>query len=479
MRIAAWFAMSALALGAATHRVDCAKPEWKSLDAVRALKLQSGDRVLLKSGCVWTGQLAVQGSGTEGKPIVIDRYGAGKMPRIDGAGAVEDAVLIKNQQWIEVRNLEVTNRGAQPAVRRGVHIWLDDFGTARHIVVSGMYVHDVNGVQTKKDNGGIIWRTTGRNTPTRFDGLLLEKNIVWKVDRSAMAATSGFVDRRRWFPSLRVVIRDNYVEDIGGDGIVPWTSDGALVEHNIAKDCNRRADSYNAGIWPWSCDNTVVRWNEAMWTRTLKDGQGFDSDYNSRNTTIEYNYSHDNEGGFLLICTPKHDDPARMITNLGVEVRYNVSRNDKVRTFHLPGPVERVRVHDNVVYTAPGETVNVAQFSNWKGWPNDVEFRANRFFVEGEARYGYEVKRFESGDFQIAPGFGPSQNVRFVGNTYAGKHTDRPADAEAKSDAPRPKVNWNAPAFDPARPGEFPAYLKRHRAWMEEMMRAHFGSAVR
>jgi hypothetical protein len=126
-----------------------------------------------------------------------------------------------------------------------------------------------------------------------------------------------------------------------------------------------------------------MRLNEASLVRTQKDGQGFDSDYNSKNTTIEWNYSHDNEGGFLLICTPKHPDPARMVTNLGVIVRYNLSRHDHVRTFHIPGPVEQIRVHDNAVYTAPGDTVNIVQFSDWKGYASDAEFTDNLFVAEG------------------------------------------------------------------------------------------------
>jgi translation initiation factor IF-1 len=468
-RIAFLFVL-AFSLRAATLQIDCAKPEWKSLEPLKTKQFGPGDRILLKRGCAWTGQLTIQGSGSEGTPIVIAAYGEGPRPRIDGAGQVQDTVLIKNQQYIELRDLEVTNRGATSAVRRGVHIWLDDFGTAKHIVVSGLFIHDVNGDNKPKDNGGIIWRTSGRTTPTRFDGLLIERNIVWKVDRSAIAAQSAFVDRRRWFPSLNVVIRDNLVDDVGGDGIVPWASDGALIEHNIARDCNKRAGSYNAGIWPWSCDNTVMRLNEASFTRTLKDGQGFDSDYNSRNTLIERNYSHDNEGGFLLICTPRHDDPARMVTNIGVEVRNNISRNDKTRTFHISGPVENVRIHHNSVWIAPGDTVNLVQISDWKGWPDGVEFRANRFYVEGTARYGHEIRRFDDGSFEIGPGFGPAKNVRFEGNTYVGDHIDRPKDPAAITTGPIPKRDWNGPVFDPAKGGDFDKFLRRHRAWLERLL---------
>jgi hypothetical protein len=71
-----------------------------------------------------------------------------------------------------------------------------------------------------------------------------------------------------------------------------------------ARHCNRRANAYNAGIWPWSTDNTLLQLNEAARTHTTLDGQGFDADYNSRNTLFQYNYSHDHEGGFMLICSP-------------------------------------------------------------------------------------------------------------------------------------------------------------------------------
>ena len=266
---------------------------------------------------------------------------------------MEDAVRLYNVQFIEVRDLEVTNHGAAPAVRRGVHIFLDNFGTGSHIVVSGLYIHDVNGTNQRKDNGGIIFRTNGNRTPSRFDGLTIERNIVWKVDRSAIAAQSYHSGRRRWNPSLNVVIRDNFVDDVGGDGIVPWATESVLVEHNIARNCNRRANSYNAGIWPWSTDNSLFQLNEASLTRTTKDGEGFDSDYNSRNTLFQYNYSHDNEGGFMLICTPVARNQQDNLGNTGTVIRNNISRNDRVRIFHLSGADDTTVTH-NAIYVGPG-----------------------------------------------------------------------------------------------------------------------------
>ena len=474
----------------ATYHVDCGRgadsnsglsqaAAWRSVEKVNASKFQPGDHVLLKSGCAWEGQLVPLSSGAEGSPIVFDRYGAGAKPRIDAAGKVEDALRLYNVQFVEVRNLELTNLGPAAAVRRGVHIFLDNFGTAKDIVVAGLYIHDVNGSNQRKDNGGITFRTNGNQTASRFDGLTIERNIIWKVDRSAIAAQSYHAMRRHWFPSLNVVIRDNLVEDIGGDGIVPWATDGALIEHNIARNCNRRGKSYNAGIWPWSTDNSLFQLNEAAFTRTTQDGQGFDSDYNSQNTLFQYNYSHDNEGGFLLICSPVKRNQEDNIGNTGTVARYNISRNDRTRIFHLSG-ADRTTVEKNAVYVGPELDVQMLLVSDWSGWSTGAVFRDNTFYVDGVARYGHGVKRIEDGTFTMEPGWGGAQEIAFEGNHYAGKHVDCPEGARCAQDAGRrPAINWSAPEFNPAKPDEFEGFLKKHRQWMMQTFERQFGRPVK
>ena len=87
-----------------------------------------------------------------------------------------------------------------------------------------------------------------------------------------------------------------------------------------------RCDDYAAGIWPWDCDDTVIQFNEVSGLKGTKDGEAFDSDAYTRNTLFQYNYTHDNDGGFLLICCSD---------NTGTVVRYNISQNDRARLFHM------------------------------------------------------------------------------------------------------------------------------------------------
>lgn len=404
---------------------------WRSLARVNRQVFEPGDHVLFRSGGVWTGQLAPRGSGRAGAPIVIDKFGGEIKPVLNGSGEVEDTLLLANTEYWEIRNLEITNRGASPAVRRGVHVLLDNFGEAHSIALRRLTIHDVNGDDKHKENGGIIWTTRGDTKPSRFLGLLIEDCFIYRVDRSGIAATSTQWDRRKWFPSLNVIIRRNTLDDIGGDGIVPWASDGALIEHNVLANANSRSTNYNAGIWPWSCDNTVIQFNEVYGTRGTKDGQGFDSDYNSRNTIIQYNYSHDNAGGFVLICDNGSMEPGSSVGNVGTIVRYNISRNDGARAFHLSGPLKDTHIYNNTIFTGPGLDVQTLLLSNWHGWAENTRFTNNIFVAQGTARYGHEASRAEDGTFQIAPGFGPATGTVFDANVFFGNHVNRPEDARA------------------------------------------------
>ncbi len=454
--------------------ISAAQP-WQTLGKVNHVSFQPGDRILLHRGSHWREQLAPHSSGTNEHPIVIEPYGEGAMPRIEGNGIDQDAVLLENVQGMELRGLEVTNLGSAPMPRRGVHLALRNFGTAHHLVVSGLYIHDVSGTNQKKDNGGIVFRTVGNLKPSRFNGLLIERNVVWKVDRSGIVGDSYHTMRTHWFPSLHVVIRDNYVENAGGDGIVPWATDGALVEHNIARKCNQRSTDYNAGIWQWSTDNTTLRLNEASETKGTHDGEGLDSDYNSRNTHFEYNYTHDNGGGFMLICTPVERDHRLNIGNTGTVVRYNISRNDETRLVNLSG-ADDVKVEHNAFYVGPGHDVQVL-VSDWKGWSRNAEFANNTFYVNGTLRFGHAVGRTDDGRYMIAPGWKPAQNITFVSNRYMGNIVNPPTDATGHI-APTvsaPQIDWNEPGFNPARPQDYSVFIAAHRIWMLRLFQQQFG----
>lgn len=413
---------------------------WKSLDAVNGRVFKPGDRILFKAGSLLRGQLKPQGSGSlvDGKPtpIVIDRYGDGPRPRIDGRGVMPATVHLFNVEYWELRNLEITNQGEnrQPR-RRGVLVEIEDFGTAHHIQLHDLSIHDVNGSLVKKQGGGsaIMWQNRGRRMRSRFDGLLIEGCHLARCERNGINA-SGYTRRSDWYPSLNVVIRNNLLEQIPGDGIVPIGCDGAVIEHNRMRDCPRLLPEGEAaaGIWPWSSDNTVIQYNEVSDHKAPWDAQGFDSDWNCRHTLIQYNYSHDNEGGFLLICNNGGRSMPYNIGNVGTVVRYNVSVNDGLRpqptpregmfspTLHISGPCRDTQIYNNLIYITkkpdPEIDRTLLKMDNWGGpWPKNTAFWNNIFYTEEETSYEY----------------GEATGTVFDCNLYFGTHRNRPEDPHA------------------------------------------------
>jgi hypothetical protein len=319
-----------------------------------------------------------------------------------------------------LNNLEVTNLGpTRMDWRTGVRISANSCGTLNHIHLKNLYVHDVNGSNDKSKEGcGIFFECKGR-TPPRFDDLLIENCHLVRTDRNGICGRSSFTNRsRNWFPSLNVVIRGNLLEDIGGDCIKPWGCDGCLVEHNVVRGGRQRAEDYAAGIWPWSCENTIIQFNEVSGMKGTKDGQGFDSDYNSRNSLFQYNYSHDNDGGFMLICTP-----AVSSWNIGCEetvIRYNISRNDGARIFQIGGPTHNTKIYNNVFYVPEDRDIYAVLCTKWDDWAKDTYFYNNIFYVDGKVRYD----------------FGQSTNNVFEHNVFYGNHENPPDDPFAITDDP-------------------------------------------
>ena len=154
-------------------------------------------------------------------------------------------------------------------------------------------------------------------------------------------------------------------------------------------------------MWPWSSDNTIIQFNEVIGQKTTWDAQGFDADYNNLGTVIRYNYSHDNYGGFLLICDDGSARKTYSAGNGGSRIYGNVSYNDGIRPkkrakdqvwfsplIHISGPAEDCVVYNNILCrtkrpaSVPNQDVRFIVSNSWGGYPTDVEVRSNLFYSE-------------------------------------------------------------------------------------------------
>ncbi len=420
---------------------------WKSLGKVNQTVFQPADQVLFKCGSRFQGQLCPQGSGKPKQPIVFKSYGRGAKPRIDGAGAELDTILIRNVEYLELHDLEVTNLGPQRQPgQTGVRIVVDGYGPMHHIHLKGLHVHDVNGDLRKPHEGCGIFFEALAGSDSHFDDLLIENCHVLRTDRNGICQRRSRGAAR----STRVVIRGNLLEDIGGDAIKPWGCNGALVEHNTVRGARTRCKDYAAGIWPWDCDDTVIQFNEVSGVKGTKDGQAFDSDYRCRNTLFQYNYSHDNEGGFMLICTPGNSYCE------GTVIRYNISQCDGIkgaRVFHFGGGPKNTHIYNNIIYIGPDQDLPLLLFTEWnKGIAENTYFYNNIFYVDGKVTYAW----------------GRSKNNVFENKVFYGQHNGAPKDARAITDRP--------PLIDPGTGGFGMASLGGYQ--LRDVTRQWLGQSV-
>lgn len=352
---------------------------WRSLGKVNATIFQPGDSILLRSGDNWTGQLWPKGSGTQGQAIVIDRFGVGPKPRIAGNGTVKEAVRLHNQEYWEIRNLDVSNAapagdvpGANLDDLRGIGVLGDNGRTLHHLVIDSVDVHDVTGEikwiggdpgnnspgvswgtgwDRSKNSGGIIFLTAvadavNPGNPTVLDGIAVQNSTIKNTSFANItvkqytgdapgAVRTGWGERRtagdpRFTPHTNVTIRGNYLSQagtgFGGNGVYLTNVRGALVERNVLKEVAV------SGIETFAADQVTVQFNEIYGTRHAQggaDANGFDPDIATTNQLFQYNYLHDNTDGILLCA-------CRGGTNFGsAVVRYNVVTGSKRWNLHM------------------------------------------------------------------------------------------------------------------------------------------------
>lgn len=350
---------------------------WGSISKLENIEFVPGDKILIKAGSVFNGTdaaLRFKGSGSAGKEIIISSYGNGNKPQLNGQGELENVVILKNQEYITIEKLEITNldpgfnstfelntSNNKSKLLRAVNVFAEDFGVVHKIHLKELDIHDINGNISSKWNGGIFFDITGTITngkimgiPTKYDDILIEGCKFQRVDRSAIKLVSSVWANQslannstiplNWYPSTNIKVRQNIMRQIGGDGITVRDADGTLIEYNIAGDCRYQSTGYNAGIWPFQASNTVLQYNETYRTRGVQDGQGMDCDHVSSYNVMQYNYSHDNFGGFMLIMNGfPHTAPT---------VRYNISQNDKDKTFEFSrGTPAGTMIYNNTIYS--------------------------------------------------------------------------------------------------------------------------------
>ena len=382
---------------------------WKTLAKVNTLTYGAGDKILLRAGGSWVEQLKPKGSGVSGNPITIGSYGEGPRPIIDGrnvagGGAGGAAVYLHNVSYWTVGGLEVvnddgTNNIGSPSVRgknrSGIMVY-NTSGTAKYgITIRDNYVHDVNGCfdcegANAQTNGGIavVADTMNglSNGSSSYNNVQILDNVVERVGRVGIVFndnSTGFLFYLVSQDALskNVTISGNRLKDIDSDGIILNGSINNLIERNRIDTAGLvtvegSPQPGTVGMFVSKATNSIMRFNEVSGVRyNVVDGQAYDVDLLTSNSIVQYNYSHDNEGGMILLM-------GGLFSGTNATVRYNLSVNDAFvanGVFTLSsGLLSGSKIYNNTAYIAPGLSSRPIFQAGWDGDNNNTwTFRNN------------------------------------------------------------------------------------------------------
>lgn len=470
---------------------------FKTLEQVNAVNLQPGDQVRFKKGSVFNGEalhFTKEDSGSADAPVVISTYGdeSAARPQINTngqgrwnlnygnpldnqnhkwKGEVSSCILIEDTEYIEINGLELTNNRATDKVpetdsngnvrdyndayamdRTGVAGVAKDNGTVDHIVLNDLYIHDVTGNVYNKHmtNGGIYFimeKPTNEATTgvARYNDVKIKNCYLDTVNRWGIAVGYTYQWGRFTNASLsdevmstygasKVVIENNYLNNVGGDAITTMYCDNPLIQYNVSENAAKQINKTDysqqqpsldangnetgkqdvgagrvaAGIWPWKCKNAIFQYNECFATLNASsgngDGQPWDADYGD-GTNYQYNYSHGNTASTIMFCGPQ---------SINNTFRYNISQNEDMGPLDPAGNTGNCQVYNNTFYIKAGLNT-IWHRSHGNGGPVTAE--NNIFYFAGSTP-------------ATVSNWNPSNNKVFDNNLYYNV-SNYPTDANA------------------------------------------------
>lgn len=316
---------------------------WQSVAKVNAGTYYPGDEILFSGGDTFDGCLIFTNENTfstSTDALTVGSYGAGRFTLnadcpyykseglfLSGVGGftLDNAILAGNgtQTWFGIRVVNPTSR-----VVDGITIENSD--------ISGFY-HSGSDYSSEVETDA--YPGAGINDVNILDNTLHGTSGPTSADENGVNGYSGpnYPDQ----PGTNLTnftYAGNTIYDIGGkpssgdggNGIVANGVNGALMEYNVVHDmgANMNTCGGGAGIWAYGSNNVLIQYNEVYREEPSTytsgcDWDGFDLDGDTTNSTVQYNYSHDNWGaGYLLYIPGSSDDT----------VRYNIAEDNATTT---------------------------------------------------------------------------------------------------------------------------------------------------
>lgn len=372
---------------------------WASIAKVNATTFAAGDSIFFEGGSSFTGNiyLAPTSKGSPKNPIVVSSYGNGKATILAGNG---HGFMAYNNGGIEVHNLIFLGSGYTTNTGTGVYFYMDDTANKKHkhievhnVEASGFYSA---GIQVGS------WPTDGSRSG--YDSVKINACYAHHNGLSGISmygyykvVDTAFSHKNIWITRCKAAYNDGIsgYSTHSGSGIIVGQVDTCTMEYCEAFE-NGKNNNYSgggpAGIWAWDSRSVIIQYCYSHHNRSQTgDGDGFDLDGGVQFSTMQYNYSHNNDGPGFLIAQFAGARPMKNNT-----IRYNISERDGkglgilIWSGDPPGlvTVQKLDIYNNTVFvdTTGNAFANgaMAVYNNY-GTMQDVRVCNNIFLTKNNA----------------------------------------------------------------------------------------------
>ncbi len=300
---------------------------WKSLDKINKTNFNSGDSIFLEGGKTFNGSIFIDSldSGLPGNPVTFLSYGSGDAV-IDAANT--NGLLAYNVSNISLIHLYFKGNGVTKNNGMGIYFYSDKTNeqcssiVIDHCTAKGFH------------NEGILFSCAEGEHIKGFNNVKITNCVATENGQAGMGSYGGqtsFHHTNFYIANCTTFLNRGILaktENHSGNGIVMGGIENLLISqcqaYNNGAD-NRCTAGGPVGIWVWLCKNAVIENCESHHNHAglTKDGGGFDIDGGSQNCTIQYCYSHNNEGAGFLLAEYGAGLPFTNNT-----IRFNISEND-------------------------------------------------------------------------------------------------------------------------------------------------------
>ncbi len=352
---------------------------WRSLNRLRPVKLQPGDRVRLRAGDTFAGGVYVADvRATARQPLTISSYGRGRATINAGKG---DGLFFRNCSGIVVKNVEVVGVGYPRNVGTGLRVLNTLPGAVKlpYVRIQNCVAHGFGkeGFYVGSASFGPLALPDGSasaapdQSQSGFSDVRIEHCTAYENVYYGIYVTGVWDAKSPAYANQNVLIRrcvaysnpgdPDYMSNHSGSGILLDDTQNGRIDRCIAYNngyrCNTRVGG-PCGIWTHASDRIVISRCVSVNNRTDRglDGAGFDFDAGVSNSVMHHNISGFNDGaGYLLYVYP--NAPHRFENNV---CHHNLSVNDGRKNdyggFFIRNDGDGVRntvLHHNQVYQTP------------------------------------------------------------------------------------------------------------------------------